>query len=115
VRSNRGGVLILLAGVSAPAWAAAGTAASVATVLVSLVLILAGFALVAWLARRYLPGMGAQGAVRVIGATMVGPRERVVVVEVEDARLVLGVGGGQVRLLHTLPRAESHETPGRPT
>jgi flagellar protein FliO/FliZ len=69
-------------------------------------------ALLAWLARRYLPGMGAQGAVRVIGATMVGPRERVVVVEVEDVRLVLGVGSGQVRLLHTLPRSVPGVGPG---
>ncbi len=104
--STKGSVLILLACLATPAWAAANTTTSVATVLVSLVLILGGFALVAWLARRYLPGLGGtQGAVKVVGATMVGPRERVVVIEVEDARLVLGVGGGQVRLLHTLPRA----------
>lgn len=96
----------LLAGVATPTWAAPGTATGMLTVLLSLVLILGGFALVAWLARRYLPGMGGQGGVRVVGATMVGPRERVVVVEVEGVRLVLGVGGGQVRLLHTLPRPE---------
>lgn len=95
-----------LAGLAVPAWAAPGTATSMLTVLLSLVLILGGFALVAWLARRYLPGIGGQGGVRVVGATMVGPRERVVVVEVEDVRLVLGVGGGHVRLLHTLPRVD---------
>ena len=109
-------MLILLACLATPAWAATSTMTSVATVLVSLVLILGGFALVAWLARRYLPGLGgAQGAVKVVGATMVGPRERVVVIEVEDARLVLGVGGGQVRLLHTLPRAATGETRVTPT
>jgi flagellar protein FliO/FliZ len=52
--------------------------------------------------------------VKVVGATMVGPRERVVVIEVEDARLVLGVGGGQVRLLHTLPRVATSESAGLP-
>jgi len=67
--------------------------------LLSLVLILAGFVGVAWLMRRYLPGLGKQGVVKVIGATMVGPRERVVVVEVDDTWLLLGVGAGQVRLL----------------
>ena len=114
--STRASVLILLGCLATPAWAATSTTTSVATVLVSLVLILGGFALVAWLARRYLPGLGgSQGVVKVVGATMVGPRERVVVIEVEDARLVLGVGGGQVRLLHTLPRAATGENRVTPT
>ena len=86
------------------ALAAPDTASSMITVLVSLGLILGGFVAVAWLARRYLPGMGAQGAVKVVGTTPVGTRERVVVVEVDNTWLLLGVGGGNVRLLHTLPR-----------
>lgn len=94
--------LALLAPV--PVWAAPGTASSVLTVLLSLALILGGFLAVAWFARRYLPGMAAQGAVKVVGSTAVGARERVVVIEVADTWLLLGVGGGNVRLLHTLPR-----------
>lgn len=87
--------------VSAPAWAQAAQndAANIFTVLLSLLLILGGFIGVAWLVRRYLPGVGKQGVVKVVGATMVGPRERVVVVEVDDTWLLLGVGAGQVRLL----------------
>lgn len=89
-----------------PAWAfaAPGAATSLLSVLLSLVLILGGFVAVAWLARRYLPGMRAQGAVRVVGSTPVGARERVVVVEIDNTWLLLGVGGGNVRLLHTQPR-----------
>jgi flagellar protein FliO/FliZ len=95
------GVLLLV-----PSWAFAApdTAGSMLTVLLSLALILGGFVAVAWLARRYLPGMGAQGAVKVVGTTPVGARERVVVVEVDDTWLLLGVGGGNVRLLHTQPK-----------
>ncbi len=95
--------------------AAPGTATSMLTVLLSLALILGGFVAVAWFARRYLPGMGAQGAVKVVGTTPVGPRERVVVVEVDGTWLLLGVGGGNVRLLHTLPKPEDSNTsqPGR--
>lgn len=93
----------------APAWAAVGAASSILTVLLSLVLILGGFLAVAWFARRYLPGMAAQGAVKVVGSTAVGTRERVVVVEVADTWLLLGVGGGNVRLLHTLPRPAGTE------
>lgn len=80
------------------------TVTSTLTVLLSLGLILGGFVAVAWFARRYLPGMRAQGVVKVVGTTPVGPRERVVVVEVDDTWLMLGVGGGNVRLLHSLPR-----------
>ncbi|MEA3639803.1 MAG: flagellar biosynthetic protein FliO [Lamprobacter sp.] len=42
-------------------------------------------------------------SVRVVGSAAVGPKERVVVVEVASAWLVLGVGGGQVTRLHKLP------------
>ena len=70
----------------------------------------------AWLAKRF--GMGVKGAgnrgLKVSAATTLGPRERVVIVDVEDARLVLGVTSAQITLLHTLPPAppvqESGET-----
>ena len=98
------GTLLLIPSVAMAA--AADTATSMLTVLLSLVLILGGFVAVAWFARRYLPSMGAQGAVKVVGTTAVGARERVVVVEVDDTWLLLGVGGGNVRLLHTLPKPD---------
>jgi flagellar protein FliO/FliZ len=102
------GTLLLLF----PSWAFAApdTATSLLTVLLSLVLILGGFVAVAWFARRYLPGLGAQGAVKVVGTTAVGTRERVVVVEVDGTWLLLGVGGGNVRLLHTLPKPADPNT-----
>ncbi|MHB1352766.1 MAG: flagellar biosynthetic protein FliO [Thiobacillus sp.] len=91
--------------VPAQAWAAVPDAAGgMLSVFVSLALILGGFVAIAWLARRYLPGMASQGVVKVIGTTSVGPRERVVVVEIDDTWLTLGVGGGNVRLLHTSPK-----------
>ena len=93
------------------ALAASGTASSVLTVLLSLGLILGGFVALAWFARRYLPGMGAQGVVKVVGTTPVGTRERVVVVEVDGTWLLLGVGGGNVRLLHTLPKPAAERQP----
>ncbi|ODV12472.1 MAG: flagellar biosynthetic protein FliO [Thiobacillus sp. SCN 64-317] len=101
--------------VAAAAWlllpfralAATDPASSLLTVLLSLGLILGGFVAVAWFVRRYLPGMGAQGAVKVVGTTPVGARERVVVVEVDGTWLLLGVGGGNVRLLHTWPKPDT--------
>ena len=96
-----------------PSWAIAATdtATSMFTVLLSLILILGGFVAVAWFARRYLPGMGAQGVVKVVGTTAVGTREKVVVVEVDGTWLLLGVGGGNVRLLHTQPKPADPSTP----
>jgi flagellar protein FliO/FliZ len=102
------GALLLIP--SAAMAATPDTTASMLTVLLSLVLILGGFVAVAWLARRYLPGMRAHGVVKVVGTTPVGTRERVVVVEVDDTWLLLGVGGGNVRLLHTLPRPAATDT-----
>jgi flagellar protein FliO/FliZ len=96
-----------------PSWAfaASDTTDGLLTVVLSLALILGGFVAVAWFTRRYLPGMGAHGAVKVVGATAVGTRERVVVVEVGGTWLLLGVGGGNVRLLHTLPKPADTENP----
>jgi flagellar protein FliO/FliZ len=76
---------------------------TVGGLLLVLVIIIGG----AWLFKRYaqLP-MGGRGIVRVVGGVSVGTRERVVVVEVENQRLLLGVAPGQVRTLHILQGSE---------
>ncbi|MEW5786415.1 MAG: flagellar biosynthetic protein FliO [Pseudomonadota bacterium] len=77
--------------------------------LVGLIIVLAALAAFFWFLRRFSPGQsGAQGAVKVVGGVMLGPRERLVVVEVGDTWLLLGVGGGQVNTLHTLPRPANY-------
>lgn len=50
------------------------------------------------------PRGAAAGLLRVIAGTAVGSRERVVVVEIADTWLVLGVTPGSVTQLHQLPR-----------
>jgi flagellar protein FliO/FliZ len=97
-------VLMGLAPGAARAAENAGTASAYFSVLVSLLLILGGFVLVAWLVRRWMPQGAQSGLVKVVGATAVGPRERVVVVEIDNTWLVLGVGGGQVRPLHAMDK-----------
>jgi flagellar protein FliO/FliZ len=58
----------------------------------------------AWLARRFgLQRLGGGHLVKVVSSASVGQRERVVVVEVGDTWLVLGVTPSQVNTLHTLP------------
>jgi flagellar protein FliO/FliZ len=61
----------------------------------------------AWVAKRTGfagKNTGARG-LKVTASTAVGPRERVVIVTVDDARLVLGVTPTQINLLHKLPPA----------
>lgn len=56
----------------------------------------------------------AAGALKVLGATAVGPRERVVLVEVADTVLVLGVTNNQITALHSLPAASLPTTTASP-
>jgi flagellar protein FliO/FliZ len=59
-----------------------------------------------WVMRRIAPtrpGAG-HGPLRIVGAQALGARERVVLVEVGEQWLVLGVAPGNVRGLATLPR-----------
>ncbi|MDQ8022544.1 MAG: flagellar biosynthetic protein FliO [Moraxellaceae bacterium] len=55
-------------------------------------------------------GHGTQG-LKVLGATAVGPRERVVMVSVGKQVLVLGVAPGRISALHTLAADELPEAP----
>jgi flagellar protein FliO/FliZ len=68
-----------------------------------IVLLLVG---TAWFARKLSGGKGfGHGGMKVVGGVALGPRERIVLVEVGDAWLVVGVVPGQIRTLHTLPRS----------
>ncbi|MDD5176113.1 MAG: flagellar biosynthetic protein FliO [Sterolibacterium sp.] len=58
------------------------------------------------LKRLSAPRGTAAGLLRVIAGTAVGTRERVVVVEVGETWLVLGVAPGSVTPLHQMPRQE---------
>jgi flagellar protein FliO/FliZ len=76
-------------------------------VVFALLLVLGAIGVFAWLMRRFVPGHGAGGGVlKVVGGVMVGPRERLVVVEVGDTWLLVGVAASNVRLVHSMPRPE---------
>ncbi|MDN8599087.1 flagellar biosynthetic protein FliO [Citrobacter sp. S2-9] len=76
-----------------------------------IVLILAA----AWVIKRlgFAPRGNKTRGLNVSASASLGPRERVVIVDVDDARLVLGVTASSVNLLHTLPAAagSADETP----
>lgn len=122
--SPRSLLLIAFSAAPTPLWAA-DAAPSVAGSAVQMVLGLAvviGLLLASlWLIKRLSAPRGAAAGLKVLGAAPVGPRERVVLVEIAGKVLVLGVTSGNVSALHTLsadelgdfdPGAPSHPAPG---
>lgn len=83
--------------------------------LLGLLLVLAMLYAFFWLLRRFGPGQaGVQGVVKVVGGVMLGPRERLVVVEVQDTWVLVGVASGHVSALHTLAKPDGVEAPSQP-
>ncbi|HRD88517.1 MAG TPA: flagellar biosynthetic protein FliO [Accumulibacter sp.] len=76
----------------------------------ALALVVALLFLGAWLLRRLNGGrgFGGSGPLRLVGGLMIGPRERIVLVEVDETWIVVGIAPGQMRTLHTLPKGELH-------
>ncbi|MDB5777114.1 MAG: fliO [Herbaspirillum sp.] len=86
--------------------AAPSVGSSSLTMVFGLALVLALIAGVAWFMKRAGIGqhMHASAAAKVVGGVNVGTRERVVVVEVADTWIVVGVAPGRVSALATLPK-----------
>lgn len=86
---------------------AAVSSGSIAQVVISLVLVLVAIVLAAWFLKRInLPQHGPGNMLKVISGVAVGQRERIVLIEVKDTWLVVGVAPGQVRTLHSMPKSE---------
>lgn len=78
----------------------------------ALALVVAIIFLCSYLVKRWGPNRSQQsGRLRVVGSTVVGSRERVVIVEVDETWLVLGVAAGQVNKLHEMPAPAEPEVP----
>ncbi|MGJ4803097.1 flagellar biosynthetic protein FliO [Luteimonas sp. SDU82] len=105
-------------GTAPTAVASPTTAGSLGGAVFALVLVVGLILLLSWLAKR-MPGLGGGGvanpALRIVGSLALGPRDRLVVVEVGETQLLLGVGSGGTRTLHTLeqplPTAAAKSTP----
>jgi flagellar protein FliO/FliZ len=62
----------------------------------------------AWLARKLSGGKGfGQGGMKIVGGMALGPRERIVLVEVGETWLVIGLVPGQIRTLYQLPKGSN--------
>ncbi|OZI35136.1 flagellar biosynthetic protein FliO [Bordetella genomosp. 1] len=80
---------------------------AVMRVIVGLALVVAAILVMGWLARRAgLVQRGGGSLLRQVASLPLAPRQSVVVVQIEDTWLVLGVTPNQITTLHTLPAGE---------
>ncbi len=83
--------------------AATSPTGSILKMVLGLGVVLVVMALISWAAKRMLPNAVMQNsAVKVVGGVSVGSRERVVVLEVANRWLVVGVAQGQVSAIANL-------------
>ena len=72
-----------------------------------LAVVLGVMAIMTWFLKRVMPSIGAkQSAIRLVGGLSVGSRERVVVLEIADRWIVVGVAPGQVNAIANLEIGE---------
>lgn len=100
--------LVLLASPEARAAESTDLAGSLGQMVLGLGVVLGLLLGTLWLLKRIAAPRGSASHLRILGATPVGPRERVVLVEVAGRVLVLGVAPGRINTLHTL---ESQDLP----
>jgi flagellar protein FliO/FliZ len=87
---------------------AVASAASFFQVLMGLLVVLGLMAAIAWsLKRLNIAKVAGNAPVKVVGGVSVGNRERVIVVEVADQWIVVGVATGQVTALSTMARPQN--------
>ena len=100
------------------AGSAPGSTGSLLQVIFGLLVVLGLLAGALWFLKRMGGGRFAPGSVvKIVGGVSVGNRERVMVVEVADQWIVIGVAPGQVSTLATLPRQDqptAQPAPGVP-
>lgn len=85
----------------------ASVAVDLFKVLGGLLLVLAMMAGSAWLLKRFgLNKATAGSTIKIVGGVSVGNRERVLVLEIADQWIVVGVAPGRVSSIATLPRQE---------
>lgn len=97
-------LLVQAAETSAPV---VSTAGSLLQVFIGLVAVLLLIAATAWAAKRMGVSVGSSSSLlQVVSSTSVGTRERIVVVEVGESWLVVGVTPSSINALTTLPKGE---------
>ena len=100
-------LLLAVASVHAAEPAAPTSAGSLLQVLLGLVVVLGLMAGAAWMLRRFgLARLHAPSTVKIVGGINVGTRERILVVEVAEQWIVVGVAPGRVNTLSTMDKQD---------
>jgi flagellar protein FliO/FliZ len=80
------------------------TAMGLTQVTLALILVLAAVFAAAWLTRKMRNASSpAAGSLKVLGGVSVGGKERVVLVQVHDQQILVGVASGSVNVVHVFP------------
>ena len=92
------------------------TAANITQVALSLALVLGALGALTWVTNRLRSSTGARtaGDLRIISATSIGPKEKLMIVDVAGEQLLLGVSASGVNKLHQLSepiQVAAHEHP----
>nr|WP_315847101.1 flagellar biosynthetic protein FliO [uncultured Achromobacter sp.] len=86
------------------------TESSLLRVIIGLVLVVAAILVSAWLAKRAgLTQRGGGNLLKQVASLPVGARQSIVVVEIDNTWLVVGVSPNQINTLHTLPAGQLPE------
>lgn len=92
------------------------SASYMAQLVLGLIIVLLCIVALAWLAKRFNRLQSTpDGSLQVIGGMSMGARERIVLVQVGNKQLLLGVAPGQINTLHVLDEplaADSNAHPG---
>jgi len=100
---------------AAKAAESAATAGNLFQVLFGLVVVLGLMGGIAWLLKRHGGvRMNAAAPVKIVGGIPVGNREKILVVEVADQWIVVGVAPGRITTLATMPRHDRSASQGDP-
>jgi flagellar protein FliO/FliZ len=111
-----GAAALLLAPLCAAADPASGgtplSAGQVLNVLLGLVAVLAAIGVLAWVSRHvFRLQADGTGAIRIVGSLALGPRERVMLLQVGGVQLLVGVSPGRLQTLHVLEESDAVAVP----
>lgn len=97
-------LLIAASTAAMPVAAASSADLNIATTIASLGLVVALILFLAWLLRRMrFPGLnGAQGGMKIVSQVPLGQKERLIVLQVNNEQLLIGVTSHQVSLIKKL-------------
>ena len=90
-----------------PAAASYSPAGQIMKMIIGLMVVLVMIFVVAWVARNYMGFNPAQNAtLKTVAGVLVGQKERVVLVQVGERQVLIGVAPGQINLLHVIEKGE---------